>query len=62
MKNQTRLPDEIVIVDGGSKDGTWEFLKSYTFDNDIQLVAIQDAGCNVARGRNIAIVNATNEI
>lgn len=62
MEAQTLLPDEIVIVDGGSIDGTWEFLQTYKTDKDYTLKVIQDVGCNVARGRNIAIAKAEYEI
>lgn len=62
MANQTRRPDELVIVDGGSHDGTWDFLQTFRFENGIKLIAIQETGCNVARGRNIAIENSSNSI
>lgn len=62
MEAQIMLPDEIVIVDGGSKDGTWEFLQTYQTTKGYTLKAIQDIGCNVARGRNIAIAESTYEI
>jgi len=57
MAAQTRLPDEIVIVDAGSKDGTWELLQEESVRTDRKwcLVALQERGCNVARGRNLAI-------
>jgi len=61
MEAQTMIPEEIVIVDGGSKDGTWEFLQTYQ-TSKYQLKVIQDTGCNVARGRNIAIAQATHQI
>jgi glycosyltransferase involved in cell wall biosynthesis len=62
MEAQTYLPDEIVIVDGGSKDGTWEFLQNYQPKKPYSLRVIQDVGCNVARGRNLAIAKAQHEI
>ena len=59
---QTYLPDEIVIVDGGSKDGTWDFLQNYQPNQPYSLRVIQEVGCNVARGRNLAIAKAQNDI
>jgi GT2 family glycosyltransferase len=62
MEAQTYLPDEIVIVDGGSKDGTWEFLQNYQPQRPYSLSVMQDIGCNVARGRNLAISHAKHDI
>lgn len=61
---QTRLPDEIVIVDAGSKDGTWELLQAEAARTDrrFQLIALQEVGCNVARGRDLAIEVAESDI
>lgn len=61
MALQSMRPDEIVIVDGGSKDGTWEFLQSFS-TAAFAVKASQDKGCNVARGRNLAIEQATHDI
>jgi glycosyltransferase involved in cell wall biosynthesis len=62
MEAQTYLPDEIVIVDGGSKDGTWEFLQNYQPNKPYSLKVMQDIGCNVAQGRNFAIAQASFDI
>jgi glycosyltransferase involved in cell wall biosynthesis len=62
MHSQTHLPDEIVIVDGGSTDGSWEFLQSLTALKQCAVVASQESGCNVARGRNLAIAQASHDI
>ena len=62
MEAQTYLPDEIVIVDAGSKDGTWEFLLNYKPNQPYSLQVTQEIGCNVARGRNLAIAQAKHDI
>jgi glycosyltransferase involved in cell wall biosynthesis len=54
---QTRTPDEIVIVDGGSIDGTAEILR-----NARGITLIEEPGANIARGRNIAIRAATHDL
>ncbi|MGQ9627802.1 MAG: glycosyltransferase [Anaerolineae bacterium] len=56
---QTRLPDEIVVVDGGSSDGTVEILKSYP---GLPLRVIVRPECNISEGRNAAISSASGEI
>jgi glycosyltransferase involved in cell wall biosynthesis len=64
MAAQTRRPDEIVIVDGGSNDGTWEYLQSLDAEmtRTVNIVTHQEVGCNVARGRDLAIGRATGNL
>lgn len=64
MAVQTRIPDEIVIVDAGSKDGTWELLLSEQarLDRPWTMHALQEHRCNVARGRDLAIEAASGEV
>ncbi|MDT8426999.1 MAG: glycosyltransferase [Methyloprofundus sp.] len=57
LLNQSFSPDEIIIVDGNSTDGTNEILKKYR-DNGLITLITQD--CNIAQGRNIAIKKARN--
>jgi GT2 family glycosyltransferase len=59
---QTRRPDEFIVLDGGSRDGTYEFLLAEAPKLPFKLVALQEKGANVSRGRNLAIAAATNEI
>ena len=64
MAKQTRVPDEIVITDAGSKDGTWELMQAEAARTDRlwKFRALQETRCNCARGRNLAIVQASHEI
>lgn len=52
--SMSRLPDEVVIVDGGSADKTAECIQLFMESNPCVKLFIEQ-GCNVARGRNIAI-------
>lgn len=61
LQAQTTRPDEIVIVDGGSRDDTMSILQAHaTLDPCFKIH--QELGCNIAQGRNIAITRAQGEI
>jgi glycosyltransferase involved in cell wall biosynthesis len=58
---QTRRPDEIVICDGGSSDGTVGIINNYTKANPDALPTLRilvEPGANISRGRNVAIAAA----
>ncbi len=57
---QTRAPDEIVIVDGGSRDHTVAVLQQYA--ERLPLRVIVEPGCNISQGRNRAIAAAQGDI
>lgn len=54
IDEQTRPPDEIVIFDGGSTDGTFEALQRWAEDKSSAEV-VSSPGANIAAGRNAAI-------
>ena len=62
LAHQTRLPDEVVLVDGGSVDGTLELLEEFAASSPFPLVVISKPGVNVAHGRNIAVSHARYDI
>src|SRR5271168_2055492 len=64
LMQQTLAPAEVIIVDGGSTDGTWERLESASAKHPT-LVPIRDESCSlqrsagpIARGRNVGIAAA----
>jgi glycosyltransferase involved in cell wall biosynthesis len=59
VMDQTRQPDEIVIVDAFSDDGTYEYLSKWA-KTDGRVKLIQEKGA-AAHGRNIAIENTIYE-
>jgi GT2 family glycosyltransferase len=65
---QTLAPAEVIIVDGGSSDGTWERLQAAKV-HYANLIPIRDESCRlphspgpIGRGRNVAIAAASSGV
>jgi glycosyltransferase involved in cell wall biosynthesis len=60
IKRQTVLPDEVLIVDGGSTDSTAGVTKQLMQgDNRFRIIEIEQG--TPGKGRNIGVANAVNE-
>ncbi len=60
LRAQTLAPDEVVIVDGGSDDGTLEALQAAAVAWPL-LRVIEDPGSSIGRGRNRGIAAARSD-
>jgi cellulose synthase/poly-beta-1,6-N-acetylglucosamine synthase-like glycosyltransferase len=56
---QTQPPNEVVVVDGGSSDGTAELLAETQARGVLPLTVLEAPGANIAAGRNIGIEAAS---
>jgi glycosyltransferase involved in cell wall biosynthesis len=62
LETQTRRPDEVVISDGGSVDGTLAVLSAWSAAGWLPLRVLKKSGANISEGRNAAIGAATGDV
>jgi glycosyltransferase involved in cell wall biosynthesis len=62
LEAQSRAPDEIVIADGGSTDGTPEILAAWAEAGRLPLRVLEHPGSNISQGRNAAIAAAAGDV
>ena len=62
LRQWSRLPDEIVMVDGGSRDDTVAVIQACRTEAPVPVQLIETGGCNISEGRNIAIRHARHEL
>ncbi|MGC8879174.1 MAG: glycosyltransferase [Anaerolineae bacterium] len=62
LVRQTRPPDEVVIVDGGSHDETLSILQDAVQEGRLPLRVLVEPGANISRGRNVAIAASSGDV
>lgn len=64
LLGQSRPPDEIVIVDGGSTDGTPQVIEKLRRENSLAcpVRCLERPGANISQGRNAAIAAAAHDL
>jgi len=60
LEKQSRKPDEVILVDGGSSDKTVQKIKDFSGELSVRTIAI--GRVNRAKGRNIGIKAATSDV
>lgn len=59
---QTLLPSEVIIVDGGSNDSTPNIIRQFSQENHINIRVIEIQSKSISQQRNLAIKEAENEL
>jgi len=62
LEKQTRMPDEIVFVDGGSTDTSLQILEAFAKRSTIRIKILVEPGSNIAQARNLAVQEADHAV
>ena len=57
---QTVMPKEVILVDGGSTDGTLDVARQW--ETVLPFIMVSEPGASISRGRNLALQRATGSI
>lgn len=57
IKEQTELPDEVILIDDGSTDGTLDVANSFEFPVPYQVVSIENGGQGNARNLGVSLAS-----
>lgn len=61
LAEQTMLPAELIVCDGGSTDGTADLIDDWAEKVPFPVTKIDRAGANISTGRNVAFSHARHE-
>jgi glycosyltransferase involved in cell wall biosynthesis len=62
LEGQTRPPDELVVADGGSTDGSLDLLDAWALEGRLAVRVLRRPGANISAGRNAAIAAACGDV
>lgn len=62
IESQTLIPNEVVIVDGGSTDDTIKIVEKFIKKTNLKIKFLKGQRLNIAEGRNKGLKNAKYEI
>lgn len=62
IEDQSVIPEEVIIVDGGSNDGTPSIIRKFAETSKTKIRVIEIQSGSISQQRNLAIQEASNEI